>query len=166
MGSRPRVWTNRYLVPFMTAYSFTPDIVACRLAASSKKQLLQHVGSLAANHAGLCERAVLSAIMGREKLGSTGVGRGLALPHAILEDAKDVVTLLATLDSPVDFDAPDDVAVDAVVLVLGAKHDSSEYLAAINAASRALNQRGDAIRAAGSETAIRGILSETVTAAA
>ena len=150
----------------MTAYSFTPDIVACRLAASSKKQLLQHVGSLAADHAGLCERAVLGAIMGREKLGSTGVGKGIALPHAMLEGAKDVVTLLATLESPVDFDAPDDVAVDTVVLVLGAKSDSNEYLAAINVASRALNQRGDAIRAAGSEAEIRDILSEALTAAA
>ncbi len=150
----------------MTSYSFTPDIVACRLAASSKKQLLQHVGSLAANHAGLCERAVLGAIMGREKLGSTGVGKGFALPHAILEGAKDLVTLLATLDTPVDFDAPDNVAVDTVVLVLGAKHDSNEYLAAINMASKVLNQRGDALRVASSEADIRSILSEALTAAA
>lgn len=150
----------------MTASSFKPDIVACRLAASSKKQLLQQLGSLAAGHAGLCERAVLGAIMGREKLGSTAVGNGLALPHAILESAKGVVTLLATVESPVDFDAPDDVDVDTVVLVLGTKHDSNEYLSAINMASRLLNQRGDALRAAGSEEDIRGILSETLTVAA
>lgn len=150
----------------MTAISFTPDIVACRLAASSKKQLLQQLGSLAADHAGLCEREVLGAVMGREKIGSTAVGKGLALPHAIVESATDVVTLLATIESPVDFDAPDDVAVDTVVLVLGTRHDSNEYLSAINVASRVLNQCGDALRAAGSEKDIRGILSETLTAAA
>ena len=150
----------------MTTISFTPDIVACRLAASSKKQLLQQLGSLAADHAGLCERAVLGAVMSREKLGSTAVGKGLALPHAIVESATGVVTLLATIESPVDFDAPDDVAVDTVILVLGTRHDSNEYLSEINVASRVLNQCGDALRAAGSEKDIRGILSETLTAAA
>ena len=76
------------------------------------------------------------------------------------------MTLLATIESPVNFDAPDDVAVDTVVLVLGTRHDSNEYLSAINVASRVLNQCGDALRAAGSEKDIRGILIETLTAAA
>ena len=69
----------------MTTANFTPDVVACRLAATSKKQLLQQLSTKAAAHAGLCDRKVLSAITEREKLGSTGVGNGLALPHAILE---------------------------------------------------------------------------------
>jgi len=58
---------------------------------------------MAAAHARLCERRVLSAIISREKLGSTGIGNGLALPHAILESAMRPVTLLATLETPVDF---------------------------------------------------------------
>ena len=150
----------------MTAPSFTPTMVACRLAATSKKQLLQHIGSLAANYAGLCEREVLNAIMNREKLGSTGVGGGMALPHATLDAASGTVTLLATLETPVDFDAPDAIPVDAVILVLGSKNDSKDYLTAVNAASRFLNRRGDALRAASTETALRGILSESITAAA
>ena len=87
----------------MTTATFTPDVVACRLAATSKKQLLQQLSTMAAAHAGLCDRKVLSAIISREKLGSTGIGNGLALPHATLESATRPVTLLATLETPVDF---------------------------------------------------------------
>lgn len=166
LWAMPRTWINRFQVPFMTAPSFTPDIVACRLAASSKKQLLQQLCSLAASHAGLCEREVLGAIMGREKLGSTGVGNGLALPHATLEAAASVVTLLATVESPVNFDAPDDVAVDTLVLVLGNKHDGNGYLSAVKMASRLLSQRGDTLRHAKNEAAIHEILAETLTVAA
>ena len=68
----------------MTIATFTPDIVACGLAATSKKQLLQQVNTMAAAHPGLCDRKVLSAIISREKLGSTGISNGLAFPHAIL----------------------------------------------------------------------------------
>lgn len=144
----------------MTAASFTPDMVACRLAATSKKQLLQHIGTLAANYAGLCEREVLSAIMDREKLGSTGVGNGLALPHAALHSVSSTITLPATLESPVDFDAPDDVPVDTAALILGSKSDSNGYPATVNAASRLLNRRGDALRATAGESGLRDVLSE------
>ena len=64
-----------------------PDIVACRLAVTRKKQLLQQLSTMAAAHAGLRDREVLSAIVSREKLGNIGIGNGLALSHAILEAA-------------------------------------------------------------------------------
>ena len=89
----------------MTTATFTPDVVVCRLAATSKKQLLQQLSALAAAHAGLCERKVLSAIISREKLGSTGIGywrpirmdyshsdiiRGTIIPTIIDLQSKDV----------------------------------------------------------------------------
>ena len=79
----------------MTTATFTTDVVACRLAATSKKQLLQQLSTMAAAHAGLCDRKVLSAIISREKLGSTGIGNGLALPHAILESTTRPVTSIS-----------------------------------------------------------------------
>ena len=144
----------------MTTATFTPDVVACRLAATSKKQLLQTLSAMAAAHAGLCERKVMSAIISREKLGSTGIGNGLALPHAILESATRPVTLLATLDTPVDFDSPDNMPVDVMALVLGSADDSNGYLSAVNSVSRRLHQKHSQLRAAKNEADIRTALGE------
>ena len=130
----------------MTTATFTPDVVACRLAANSKKQLLQKLSTLAAAHAGLCDRKVLSAIISREKLGSTGIGNGLALPHAILESATRPVTLLATLETPVDFGSPDNMPVEVMAFVLGTDEDSNGYLSTVNAVSLILRQRHAQLR--------------------
>ena len=150
----------------MTTATFTPDVVACRLAATSKKQLLQKLSTMAAAHAGLCDRKVLSAIISREKLGSTGIGNGLALPHAILESATRPVTLLATLETPVDFGSPDNMPVEVMALVLGADEDSNGYLSTVNAVSRILHQGHAQLRDARSEVDIRFALEEPQIAAA
>ena len=144
----------------MTTATFTPDVVVCRLAATSKKQLLQQLSALAAAHAGLCERKVLSAIISREKLGSTGIDNGLALPHAILESATRPVTLLATLEQPVDLDSPDNMPVDVMALVLGTKDDSNGYLSTVNAMSRILHQRQARLRDAKSDADLRAAIGE------
>ena len=144
----------------MTTATFTPDVVACRLAATSKKQLLQQLSTMAAAHAGLCDRKVLSAIISREKLGSTGIGNGLALPHAILESATRPVTLLATLETPVDFGSPDNMPVEVMALVLGADVDRNGYLSTVNAVSRILHKRHAQLRDARSEADIRSALEE------
>ena len=150
----------------MTTATITPDVVVCRLAATSKKQLLQQLSALAAAHAGLCERKVLSAIISREKLGSTGIGNGLALPHAILESATRPVTLLATLETPVDFGSPDNMPVEVMVLVLGADEDINGYLSTVNAVSRTLHQRHAQLRDARSEADIHSALEEAQIVAA
>ena len=144
----------------MTTATFTPNVVAYRRAATSKKQLLQQLSTMAAAHAGLCDRKVLSAIISREKLGSTGIGNGLALPHAILESATRPVTLLATLETPVDFGSPDNMPVEVMALVLGADEDSNGYLSTVNAVSRILHQRHAQLRDARSEADIRSALEE------
>ena len=142
----------------MTTATFTPDVVACRLVATSKKQLLQQLSTMAAAHAGQCDRKILSAIISREKLGSTGIGNGLALPHAILESATRPVTLLATLETPVDFGSPDNMPVEVMALILGADEDSNGYLSTVNAVSRILHQRQAQLRDARSEADIRSAL--------
>ena len=115
---------------------------------------------MAAAHAGLCDRKVLSAIISREKLGSTGIGNCLALRHAILESATRPLTLLATLETPVDFSSPDNMSVEVMALVLVADEDSNGYLSTVNAVSRTLHQRHAQLRDARSEADICSALEE------
>ena len=150
----------------MITASFTPDIVACNLAATSKKHLLQTLSNLAAAHAGLCERKLLSAIIKLENLGSTGIGGGMALPHAVIETPARPVAMLATLQTAIDFDSPDDIPVDVVALVLGTADDSNGYLSMVNKASRALHHGHARLRNAGSEADILATLGDLQDAAA
>ncbi len=144
----------------MNTATFMPDMVACRLPVTSKKQLLLELSALAAAHAGLCDREILSAIISREKLGSSGIGNGLALPHATLESATRPVALLATLETPVDFGSPDNTQVDVIALVIGAEEDGKGYLSKVNAVSRILHQRHTQLRDARSEADIHSALVE------
>lgn len=150
----------------MTKTFMTPDIVAFNLAVTSKKQLLQSLSERVAQHGGLCERAVMDAIMKREKLGSTGIGDGIALPHATLPRVTTTLTLVAGLESPVDFDSPDGVPIDLVALVLGCQDDSSSYLTSIKTASHLLKEHGTALRKAADEDTMRRLLDQRLIAAA
>ena len=86
--------------------------------------------------------------------------KGLALPHAILEPATRPVTLLATLETPVDFGSPDNMPVKVIAIVLGADEDSNGYLSTVNAVSQILHQRHTQLRDARSEADIRSALEE------
>ncbi len=90
------------------------------LKANSKKQLLQMLSERAAAIAGIPEREVFDTILQRERLGSTGVGNGIAIPHGKLAGVKRIAGVFARLETPVDFEALDDQPVDLVFLLLGA----------------------------------------------
>lgn len=88
------------------------------LKANSKKQLLQELAAKASEVTGLSEREVFDVILQRERLGSTGVGNGIAIPHGKLATLDHIVGVFARLDHPVDFEALDDQPVDLVFLLL------------------------------------------------
>ena len=150
----------------MTTPAYMPALLACQLHTTSKKQLLQTISEMVADRCDVCERVVLSGIMQREKLGSTAIGNGLALPHVALDQVQQNVTLLATLSEPVDFDAADGDPVDVVMAVIGAGQDSPGYLAAVTSASRLLRQFGPQLRSAPDEHTLRKILIGDLTVAA
>ncbi|MEK9853477.1 MAG: PTS sugar transporter subunit IIA [Rhodobiaceae bacterium] len=131
-----------------------PGILLCRHPVTSRKQLLESLCSRVARHGNLDERLVLDAVLDREKLGSTAIGDGIALPHATIAGAAATSTLLATLEQPVDFDSPDGKPVDIVMLVLGGDRDGAGHLAALGVVSRQLRASGDFLRAADSEAAL------------
>lgn len=118
-----------------------PDLVLDRVEARDKAQLLAEIAERAAKAAGLDSKAVLTALNAREQLGSTGVGHGVAVPHARIAGLPRLLGLFARLTRPIDFAAIDDQPVDLVFLMLIPAGAGNEYLAALSAVSRRLRDR-------------------------
>jgi PTS system nitrogen regulatory IIA component len=102
----------------------------------------------------------------REKLGTTAVGNGIALPHATVDQLQQTTILVASLDQPVDFDSPDGRPVDIVSIVLGAPESQGSYLGAIRFVTDSLNQNADAIRGAQSIAQLEAAMAASREAAA
>lgn len=110
------------------------------LKAASKKQLLQMLSEKAAQITGLTERDVFDTIMQREKLGSTGVGNGIAIPHGKLKNIKNITGVFARLETPVDFEALDDEPVDLVFMLLAPESAGADHLKALSRIARILRE--------------------------
>ena len=110
------------------------------LKAGSKKQLMQLLSEKAAEITGLGERDIFDTIMQREKLGSTGVGNGIAIPHGKLKNIKGITGLFARLETPVDFEALDDEPVDLVFLLLAPETAGADHLKALSRIARILRE--------------------------
>ncbi|QNL20089.1 PTS IIA-like nitrogen regulatory protein PtsN [Hyphobacterium sp. CCMP332] len=112
------------------------DTVLGSLSATNRKQALQILSEAAAAKLDLDSRIIFDAVMERERLGSTGVGDGVAIPHARLEGLDHVFGLFAKLKSPIDFDAIDGRPVDLVFLLLAPETSGAEHLKALARISR------------------------------
>src|SRR5690606_36440330 len=108
------------------------------LKASSKKQLLQLLAEKAAEITGLPEREIFDTILQRERLGSTGVGNGIAIPHGKLPGVTRITGVFARLDHAVDFEALDDEPVDLVFLLLAPESAGADHLKAPSRIARVL----------------------------
>ena len=114
----------------------TNDRVVDRLPAASKKQVIQEISRRAAEVIGLDERTVFSVLLERERLGTTGVGEGVAIPHGKVADLDGLCGLFARLDQAVDFESIDDRPVDLVFLLLAQEGASADHLKALARVSR------------------------------
>jgi nitrogen PTS system EIIA component len=108
------------------------------LKANSKRQLLQVLSEKASGITGLSEREIFDTILQRERLGSTGVGNGIAIPHGKLANLGKLFGLFARLDRPVDFEALDGQAVDLVFLLLAPETAGADHLKALARVARLL----------------------------
>jgi PTS system nitrogen regulatory IIA component len=135
------------------------DGVVLRSGASSKRQALQTVADTAARALGLNENRVLESLLEREALGSTGLGSGVAVPHARVEGLERVVAVFVRLDTPVAYDAVDDRPVDLIFALFAPPSDGAEHLRALAAASRALrsSEMRQQLRQAHTADAIRAL---------
>lgn len=114
------------------------DAVRSPLKATSKKRLLQDLAEMAETVYGLPSPAVYKALMDREVLGPTGVGRGVAIPHARLAGVKHMIGLFVRLEKPVDFEAIDRQPVDLVFALLAPEAAGADHLKALARVSRTL----------------------------
>jgi len=138
------------------------DAVRFSSQTSSKKRLLQEIADQAATVYGLDASEVLEALTEREKLGSTGVGRGVAIPHARFEGLDRVYGFFTRLEKPVDFDSMDRQPVDLVFTILAPKKEGAEHLKALALVSRTLRSENTCtkLRANNSEAALYGLLTQ------
>ncbi|MDY6407830.1 MAG: PTS sugar transporter subunit IIA [Pseudomonadota bacterium] len=113
------------------------DSIVCDAEATSKKQLLTLLSELASQKTGLDERLVLDALIERERLGTTGIGRGVALPHTRLTALKRIFCAFVRT-KPVDFESVDDKPVDLVFLLLVPEEAGADHLKALARLSRLL----------------------------
>jgi nitrogen PTS system EIIA component len=108
------------------------------LKAQSKKQLLQELAHAAAHVAAADHRVIFEMLLRREKLGSTGLGQGIAIPHAKVPAITRVTGIFAKLGTAIDFDAVDGLPVDLVFLLLAPEHAGADHLKALACISRFL----------------------------
>jgi len=119
-----------------------PNAVIAALKANSKKQTLQLLAQKAADVTGLKEGTILEGLLERERLGSTGVGNGIAIPHAKLTGIDRLYGIFARIDHPVDFDSIDDHPVDLVCLLIAPEGAGADHLKALARVSRLLRDKG------------------------
>lgn len=141
-----------------------PQAVTADLRATSKKQLLQQLSSRAAALTGLEERRILETILERERLGSTGFGGGVAIPHGKIEGLGKVFGLFARLNGAVDYDALDRQPVDLVFLLLAPQGAGADHLKALARVSRVFRDRNmvEKLRGSTSADAIYAMLTSGV----
>jgi nitrogen PTS system EIIA component len=115
-----------------------PEAVLPAVKAGSKKQLLQDISAFAAGLSGMGEREIFDALLQRERLGSTGIGNGIAIPHGKLASLDHLFGVFARLEKPVDFEALDGEPVDLVFLLLAPEGAGADHLKALAKVARAL----------------------------
>ena len=134
--------------------------VSIDLGASSRKQALQAMSELAAGLTGQAPRTIFDAVLQRERLGSTGVGQGVAIPHARLSGVDEVVGVFARLRTPVDFESIDGRPADLIFMLLAPENAGAEHLKALARVSRLLRREDvrQRLRAAPNADAVHAVL--------
>ena len=114
----------------------SPETVVYTIRATSKKQVLQELASFAANVSGQNQRAIFDVLLERERLGTTGIGRGVAIPHGKLPGLDRLYGVFAKLEKPVDFEAIDNQEIDLVFLLIAPEKAGADHLQALSRISR------------------------------
>lgn len=129
-----------------------PEGIVANLRVSSKKQALQELAKRAAELTGLAERKIFEVLIQRERLGTTGVGHGIGIPHGKLAELDRLHGLFARLERPIDFDAIDEQPVDLICVLLAPEAAGADHLKALARVSRLLRDQNVCEKLRGSDT--------------
>ena len=142
----------------------TPARVVPAFKVTSKKQALQELSRASAEFTGLDERAIFEVLVERERLGTTGVGGGVAIPHGKLAGLQRLYGLFARLEQPIDYDSIDEQPVDLIFLLLAPESAGADHLKALARVSRKLrdSETCEKLRGSDSADALYALLSETM----
>jgi PTS system nitrogen regulatory IIA component len=140
--------------------------ISMRVSASTKKKALAVIAEIAARNFGLDAGDVLDALTERELAGSTGVGHGVAVPHARLEGLQRMRGVFVRLEAPVEFEAVDDQPVDLLFALFAPKDAGADHLRALARVSRMLRQGElrEQLRKARSADAVHALLVQDLSA--
>jgi PTS system nitrogen regulatory IIA component len=146
----------------------TPDSVIATLRVASKKQVLQELARRAAHLVDLPERRIFDVLVERERLGSTGLGMGIAIPHGKLAELRRLHGVFARLERPVDFAAVDDRPVDLVFALLAPENAGADHLKALARISRLLRSAAicEKLRGTDNADALYALLTDGTASAA
>jgi PTS system nitrogen regulatory IIA component len=146
----------------------SPEAVYPSLKAKTKKQALQEMAQRASGLTGVDAREIFDTLMQRERLGSTGIGRGIAIPHGRVAALRNIVSVFARLDEPIEFEALDNEPVDLIFLLLAPEHAGADHLKALARISRLLREPAtiDKLRASRDRAALYSVLTEPAVHAA
>jgi PTS system nitrogen regulatory IIA component len=118
-----------------------PANVVLDLEVSSKKRMFEQVGLLFENNQGIARSLVFDSLFARERLGSTGLGQGVAIPHGRIKGLKDPVGAFIRLKSPVAFDAPDGRAVSLIFVLLVPEQATEQHLQILSELAQMFSDR-------------------------
>jgi len=132
------------------------------LDASSKKRVFEHVGLLFENNQGIARSTVFDSLFAREKLGSTGLGRGIAIPHGRIKGLKHASGAFLRLATPVPFDSPDGIPVSLLFVLLVPEQATEQHLQLLSELAERFSDRAcrDALNSADEAGTIRQIFAD------
>jgi PTS system nitrogen regulatory IIA component len=138
----------------------SPQRIFLDVEISSKKKLLELIANIVADQTQLSESTIYNNLLNRERLGSTGLGQGFAVPHARLENLHETVGCFFRLKDPVNFEAPDNQPVDLLFTIVIPEEATEEHLLLLSSLAGIFSQADvcEAIRNAGSRDEIAQII--------
>jgi len=141
----------------------SPDAILSTLRVNGKKQALQEMSERAAQVSGLPAREIFDALLQRERLGSTGVGDGIAIPHGKLAKCNRIFGIFARLERAIDFEALDGLPVDLIFLLIAPESAGADHLKALAGIARVLRDPAMAaqLRATRDASALYSLLTLT-----
>ena len=138
----------------------SPQKIFIDTEVTSKKKLLELIANIVADRSQLGQSIIYNNLLNRERLGSTGLGRGFAVPHARVPDLDKTVGCFFRLSEPVNFDSPDNLPVDLVFTIVIPQEATEEHLLILSALAKIFSQEEvcEAIRKAATKEEIETII--------